>query len=60
MKRATAAGMVDDPGCGYPHRIDDETAVFCGYQADHLVHHGTDFEVVVCDRIPEEIEAINR
>lgn len=59
-KRATGNGLVDDPRCGYHHRIDADTGVWCGEFAAHSVHSGSDFEVVVCDHLPEEIEAMNR
>lgn len=60
MKRATDDGMVDDPMCGYHHRIDDETGVFCTATADHPVHHGIDRLVGVREWTDDEIDRCNR
>lgn len=52
-KRATDSGTVDDERCGYMHRIDDATGVWCGEAADHNVHHGSDRPVRVHDQEDE-------
>jgi hypothetical protein len=49
MKRATPDGVVDDPACGYHHRIDDATGVFCGAHADTPIHNGIGMVMVIHD-----------
>ncbi len=60
MQRATADGLVDDPACGYHHRIDDETGLFCGESVEHRVHNGSDWKVQAREWTDEEIERANR
>lgn len=42
-----AIGLIDDTRCGFVHRIDDESGVFCSALADHRVHDGNDIRVRV-------------
>jgi hypothetical protein len=47
--RATDNGLIDDPMCGYSHRIDDASGVFCTATADKPVHNGSAWTVRVVD-----------
>lgn len=62
-KRANPGGglaLIDDPMCGYHHRIGDDMGVFCAESADHPVHNGAGQRVRVRDWTDDEIEAMNR
>ncbi|GGN39702.1 hypothetical protein FHR83_006660 [Actinoplanes campanulatus] len=59
-------GLVDDPMCGYLHKIGDGNefgdgaGVFCAETADAPVHHGAAQKVRVREWTDAEIEAGNR
>ncbi|BAL87344.1 hypothetical protein AMIS_21240 [Actinoplanes missouriensis 431] len=59
-KRASDAGLIADPRCGYHHRLSDDESVWCAFGPGHPVHGGQDTQVRVREWTDEEIERDNR